>query len=554
MGRKVDRITRYQYVSNLSNIVDVDDASFSDEVVTRLNRIERYDDGRFAKNDTQLLVVSYPRHATSSIPVRDLTDEELNAAHYYIMTNCRTKFDPFIEQFDAEIREKRSTISASGLDRIRSKEFGMWMHKLALSGKIGDPRIAEITRGPITRRVQCYNMYDVNSFRFHTESYGINKKITNYGVCVEGENWEGTSRDYFGILEEIIWLEYSGVNNKVFLFKCRWFDTHRGLLVDKEYGLVEINHTRLLQKDEHFVFPCQIMQVYYLPYASSKRERQEWWVTIKTKGKRKPLILFDEDAFVENTPHLTEFFQEDGPLTEFVVRATYELNDPSLFVDGVVPEIIEEQELQEKNQENISKKRKKKKRTLIGLLDMAPSRKGKGKALAEDEGESIERNVCGANAYKTPSLDLSSRPVLRLAGYKTPGETKDVTKIISQEVRNNYPSPYSRYTDFPKDNKDVIQAEFLHYQFTSDVAEREAWSTFRRIADVRLKDMLNKCKWAATKQYEDSKLSGSVGLLLAPTVNGSSHCTSSDLSIIGAATLFPVGASGMQKIGPMLKV
>ena len=70
---------------------------FEDEVVTRLNRPERYDDSGFVENDTRLPVVSYPGRATGSIPVRDLTKKELNAAHYYIMTNCRTEFDPFIE-------------------------------------------------------------------------------------------------------------------------------------------------------------------------------------------------------------------------------------------------------------------------------------------------------------------------------------------------------------------------------------------------------------------------------------------------------------------------
>ena len=72
----------------------------------------------------------------------------------------------YCRQFDAEIREKRPTISASGLDRTRSKEFGTWIRKLALSGKIADSRIAEIARGPVTRRVKRYNMYDVNGFRF----------------------------------------------------------------------------------------------------------------------------------------------------------------------------------------------------------------------------------------------------------------------------------------------------------------------------------------------------------------------------------------------------
>ncbi|XP_078179373.1 uncharacterized protein LOC144573466 [Carex rostrata] len=194
IGRLKRKVTNKAYVDGsivetyiveeMTNFISL---FFENEVVTRLNRPKQYDDSRFAENDTWLPVVSYPGCATGSIPVRDLTEEELNAAHYYIIINCRTEFEPFIEQFDAKIREKRPTISASGLDRIRSKEFGMWMRKLALSGKIADSRIAEIARGPVTRRVQCYNMYDVNNFQFHTESYGINRKTTNYGVCVEGE-------------------------------------------------------------------------------------------------------------------------------------------------------------------------------------------------------------------------------------------------------------------------------------------------------------------------------------------------------------------------------
>ena len=40
-------------------------------------------------------------------------------------------------------------------------------------------------------------------------------------------------------------------------------------------------------------------------------------------------------------------------------------------------------------------------------------------------------------------------------------KTKDVAKIISQEVRNNYPGPYYRYNDFPQNTKDIIEAEFL---------------------------------------------------------------------------------------------
>lgn len=245
----------------------------------------------------------------------------------------------------------RPTISVAGLEKARLKELGRWMRNLALNGQIEDERIAAIAFGPVTRRVQCYNMYDVRGFRFHTESYGRNRKTSNYGVCVQGDTGDDTVKDYFGIIEEIMRVEYKGADNEVFLFKCRWFDISRGMRVDKKHGLVEINNKRLLKKDEHFVFAFQAIQVYYMPYASSKRERQDWWVTVKTKGKSRPLILFDGDTF----------FQEDGTPTEFEVRAEDGLNQPSLFVDGADPEEVTVEDL---SNEPKSKKRSRGKRQM----------------------------------------------------------------------------------------------------------------------------------------------------------------------------------------------
>lgn len=45
-----------------------------------------------------------------------------------------------------------------------------------------------------------------------------------------------------------------------------------------------------------------------------------------------------------------------------------------------------------------------------------------------------------------------------------------------------------------------------HYQFPPEVADSIAWDVFRRIADKRLQDMLNKAREAATKSYGDSML------------------------------------------------
>ncbi|XP_078157321.1 uncharacterized protein LOC144553107 isoform X2 [Carex rostrata] len=144
---------------------------------------------------------------------------------------------------------------------------------------------------------------------------------------------------------------------------------------------------------------------------------------------------------------------------------------------------------------------------------MAPSRKAKGKTPVGDEAKPSERNVRGPNAYVAPPSDPSRRPVLTIGGFRLfdagdSKKTKQVAKIISQEVRTNYHGPYYRYTDFPKTSKEVIEAEFLrHYQFALGVSEKEAWDTFRKIADKRLADMLNKAKLQATRKYGDEMLS-----------------------------------------------
>ena len=68
---------------------------------------------------------------------------------------------------------------------------------------------------------------------------------------------------------------------------------------------------------------------------------------------------------MENNLYLTEFFQEDGPTTQFEVHAASELNDPSLFVDGADPEIVTEQELQPQNNQQQDNKKKEKEKNYI---------------------------------------------------------------------------------------------------------------------------------------------------------------------------------------------
>jgi Domain of unknown function (DUF4216) len=188
-------------------------------------------------------------------------------------------------------------------------------------------------------------MYDVNGYRFHTRAYGANKKTTNSGVCVKGSNWQGTVKDYYGIIEEIIQLEYVGANNTIVLFKCNWFDTNHGVRVDEEHGLVEVNHRSSLRKYEPFVLAYQVIQVYYVPYPSRKRERQDWLVAIKTKPRLTLPILSSGESTFDPVEVLAEFFQEDRPSCPFIVTDGSSLDEPMILQASRDPEIVLEHEV-----------------------------------------------------------------------------------------------------------------------------------------------------------------------------------------------------------------
>jgi len=66
--------------------------------------------------------------------------------------------------------------------------------------------------------------------------------------------------------KKVIELQYHNELNKVFLFKCYWYDiTDREIKVDPHYGLVEINtKVRLHNIDNIFIFVKQCTQVYYI--------------------------------------------------------------------------------------------------------------------------------------------------------------------------------------------------------------------------------------------------------------------------------------------------
>ena len=100
---------------------------------------------------------------------------------------------------------------------------------------------------------------------------------------------------------------------QVVLFNCEWFDTvlNRGMKVLKDYGIVEIRHSRRYSRYDPFIVAQKVIQVYYLPYPEKLRDKQHWWVIIMTRPRRTVddrytiKIAYQEDTIshVNSIPH-----------------------------------------------------------------------------------------------------------------------------------------------------------------------------------------------------------------------------------------------------------
>ena len=72
---------------------------------------------------------------------------------------------------------------------------------------------------------KVYNGCVINRVRFVTTSREVGLKTQNSGVSVVGEH-NGKQISFYGLLTDVVQLNYFE-HHRVFLFKCKWFDTHR---------------------------------------------------------------------------------------------------------------------------------------------------------------------------------------------------------------------------------------------------------------------------------------------------------------------------------------
>ncbi|KAL0410498.1 UNVERIFIED_CONTAM: hypothetical protein Slati_3639500 [Sesamum latifolium] len=226
-------------------------------------------------------IFNYPGRASGASKKGWLSGSECHIID--ILTNCEA-VTPYCELFLNELYEKYHPEDPI-IEELVNTQFKYWFK----------------------RRVKTdLNYTDNNLLKLHY-----------WGPTAE------TDTDFYGILKEIIQLDYPLIPNmQIVLFKCHWVDPLRRMKVHPHYHLVDVNFKKVYQKNESFILAQQAVQVYYTEYPSMKRDKVNWMVVCKIKARK----VIDDYGWSEVA------FQEDEtiPTPQVVTdNHNYELHDPN---------------------------------------------------------------------------------------------------------------------------------------------------------------------------------------------------------------------------------
>ncbi|KAL3498315.1 hypothetical protein ACH5RR_041047 [Cinchona calisaya] len=112
-------------------------------------------------------------------------------------------------------------------------------------------------------RVGIYSGCVVNGIKFLNKKRDARRITQNSGVCVEGFN-KDKDITFYGILGDVILLNYVNNNCEAILFKCEWFDLDKNKPVAIDEYFTSINVSRLWYDSDPYILSTQAIQVFYV--------------------------------------------------------------------------------------------------------------------------------------------------------------------------------------------------------------------------------------------------------------------------------------------------
>ncbi|XP_022019856.1 uncharacterized protein LOC110919916 [Helianthus annuus] len=239
------------------------------DVQTKFNRPDRIDDVVVEKR--KLWVFESKCRYVGARKDKYLSFIEKNKMEWFVLENC------------AEVREYMNEFKHTHPhDDLKTKFPGWFLHKAHSMKTQNSPEFhPELYALSICAKMTAYTYTAciVNGVRFKTLERDAKCATQNSGVEVVGEN----GVKFYGQLEEIIELRYTN-DYSTLLFRCKWFDTQRG--VNHNNNITSISTEHEWDKDDQLIFASQAKQVFFIQETSRNQKNKHRWVVKNVNHRR----------------------------------------------------------------------------------------------------------------------------------------------------------------------------------------------------------------------------------------------------------------------------
>ena len=136
------------------------------------------------------------------------------------------------------------------------------------------------------------------------DDYSRSLHTVDYGVaCFEvNEQSMGSGKDYLGLLEDILLLDYGKLNTPITLFSCQWKNRYdarrRNTYIRDDDGFLVVNFRNNVSKAvDCYVFPSQCTQVFFSD-DDTRPVESNWKVVLRKEARSRRKMEEDDDLFI----------------------------------------------------------------------------------------------------------------------------------------------------------------------------------------------------------------------------------------------------------------
>ncbi|WMV49449.1 hypothetical protein MTR67_042834 [Solanum verrucosum] len=249
------------------------------DIETRFNHEDRNDDG-FSNNGELVLDIFSKRFR----PYRDgkydvIPNKDLDITRWYVLNNCEEA-----ELFLQEHKEELLNQAVVNIDEKHKEQFPLWFKRKIMQlytkeKSTSIKKLYPLAMGPDVRG-RTHTGCIVNGVRYHIQRRDELRKSQNCGIVVAGYH-ENEVIDFYGIIIDILELEYVE-ENRVLLFKCKWFDLRKKIGMQKDKNFTSICVKRFWYERDSFVLATQAKQVFYI---DDPKLGENWQIVLKFQDR-----------------------------------------------------------------------------------------------------------------------------------------------------------------------------------------------------------------------------------------------------------------------------